>query len=178
MTQIPTRLKDDWVVIVNEYPANGSTGHINLTFVDHLMDRGTYGQNIKGWDASKRFHSAGAPGLVMPGGVFTESNGGAMQHFVIVSRANFYSMITYAQSRAQLTVTTPTTYSIAFNNCSDFAFQVFQHSDLTAEQKDVSRYVHNKGEAVGAYNEAESTYYDGANLITDTRKAVDKVLHR
>ena len=174
MTQLPIRLKGDWVVIVNEYPANGSTGHINLTFVDY----GTFGQNIRGWDASRHFHPEGPKGIIMSGGVFMEGDAGAMQHFVIVSRENFYSMLVYAQSRAQQTVKTQTRYALAFNNCTDFVFQVFQHSDLTAEQKDVSRYVHNKAEPVGAYSQADAIIYDGENWITDTRKSVDKLLHR
>ena len=107
-----------------------------------------------------------------------EGNDNARQHFVIVSHASFNRMLVYAQSRAQLTVRTHTTYSIALNNCSDFAFQVFQHPDFTAEQKDVSRYIHDKTEPVGAYNQADSVIYNSENWITDTRKAVDKLLHR
>lgn len=89
--------------------------------------------------------------LTMPGGVFVEDQKGAHTHYVIVSDANYFRMLSFARLQATLTATTSQTYGIVGNNCVDFVYQIFQHSDLPPKYHAIPRYLADKREPVAIY---------------------------
>lgn len=151
-------LRNNYVVAVNEYPSGRfNVGHMNATFFDHGVDQGTYGFNIQGRDIKGRPHGAG---LIwdsrkhqpqMLGGVFKEPHANAMTHYVIVSKANYFSMQTFALSQAQITAQKPQVYGLLTNNCSDFLYKIFLHTDLPEQYRNISTYLKNKHEPVAIY---------------------------
>lgn len=192
---LPDRLKPLCVVAVNEYgPIHSSwVGHLNLTFYFHGIDQGTYGFNVSGTDAAGKAHTRTGFSLETKlsgsarngvsvdakldirfhGGVFVEDNKQASVHYVIMSEKNYFSMIAYAKSRAKQPVTHGTAYTLLSFNCVDFAYQVFQHSDLSPDDKDVDRYLDRRWwELVAAYSRLSSGAYRQAN-IHDTRKQLE-----
>ncbi len=86
--------------------------------------------------------------------MFAEPNVHAHVHYVIVSDRNYNAMLAVALSQALSTATNGGLgYSLALNNCADFVFRVFAASDLTPAEKDISRYLTDKGEPVALYAE-------------------------
>lgn len=162
MIKLASCLHDVAVVAVNEYKPTGMpVGHLNLSFYYHGLDQGTYGLNSAGRDFSDRVHK-GKPGLgKIPGGVFSEDNDGAMTHYVIVSDKNYHSMFSYAQSQAKLTIANKLHYEFLSTNCADFAYRVFQHSDLPMKYRRVVDYLKRRNEPVALYAaEADIKYED------------------
>ena len=131
-------LRRNYVVGVNEYPSGlFNVGHVNVTFLDHGIERGTYGYNSQGIDLAGRQHKPQViwdtkkHQLQMLGGTFpSESHAHALTHYVIVSSKNYFSMQAYALSRAQLTTIRPQGYGLLTNNCADFVYRMFAHSGL------------------------------------------------
>ena len=160
---LPDALRKEAVVVVNEYPARGlpPVGHVDLTFFDHGIYQGTFGLNSVGFDAAGKLHPTGRMNwrMSMPGGVFMEPNAHAISHFVIVSTANYRSMIAFAQSQAELTARNQLRYSIVAGNCADFAFQVFQHSDLPPRYRNIAVYLKNLQEPVAIYAVEDGAMY-------------------
>ena len=90
----------------------------------------------------------------MKGGVFTEPDTHAVVHYVVVSDRNYNAMLAVARSQALSTAMKGDLgYSIALNNGADFVFRVFAASDLPPVEKDISRYLSDKGEPVALYAE-------------------------
>lgn len=178
---LPPALRKEAVVVVNEYPARGMlpVGHVDLTFFDHGVYQGTFGLNSVGFDAAGKFHPSGKMNLrmSMPGGVFVEPNAHAMSHFVIVSSKNYASMIAFAQSQAQLTTQNRLRYSIIAGNCADFAYQVFQHSDLPPRYRDISGYLKDLREPVAIYAvQDDAMYAPGSEKWSQKRKELQRDL--
>ena len=153
-------LRTHAVVAVNEYHPHGiaPTGHVNVSFYYHGIDQGTYGRNSAGIDLKGKPHPADL--LHGAGGVFIEPIGGAMTHYVILSDSNYQMMLAYAMSQARLTASRPTSYGFLGNNCADFVWQVFQHSDLPPRYKSIPQYLSDKLEAVAIYAEADALQYE------------------
>ena len=153
---LPASLRDRDVVAVNEYPANTGlhTGHVNLTFYRRGADEGTYGYNAQGRDVKGRVHPFGVGPSGMKGGVFAEPNGHAQVHYVVVNDGNYNAMLAVARSQALSTALKGALgYSLALNNCADFAFRGFAATDLSPADKDISRYLNDKGEPMALYAE-------------------------
>ena len=146
-----------FVVAVNEYPSGTwGVGHINITFLDHGVEAGTFGFNSQGRDLKGRFHPQGRLNVRMPGGVFPEAHLHATTHYVIVSQRNYFTMLAYARLQAQLSTDTVQTYGLLTNNCSDFAYRVFAHSDLPEQYRNIASYLHDKREPVAIYTDRVS----------------------
>ena len=194
--KLPPALARKAVVTVNEVPPRGfPTGHIDLSFFWYGIFQGTFGRNSQGVDVAGRLHRQGPPNLFkggsMPGGVFTEPNSGVIPHFVIVSDKNYFSMLAYAQSQAKSTAQGKgLDYNIFSGNCSDFAYRVFQHSDLPERFRFIDFYLKDHDEAVAIYAEDERALYSdkskkwthnqrliqrGATIIIDTERLKEKV---
>ena len=101
----------------------------------------------------------------MHGGVFPEANKGAKIHFVVVSEKNYHSMYAYAMSEAELTSgRNNIRYMLTQDNCADFIYKLFQHTDLTPEQKDVKSYLRTTSAPAAAYAFAQSDRYMEQNI--------------
>lgn len=182
---LPAALKSRAVVSVNEIPARGQipVGHIDLSFFFHGVFQGTYGRNSQGIDVAGKFHPQviTAKGIVrgagaIPGGVFTEVDSGVQSHFVIVSDKNYFSMIAYAQAEAELTAKGKGfDYNLFSGNCADFAFRVFQHSDLPQRYRWIDLYLKDPDEPVAIYAADEATMYeDGSAKWTPARRLTQR----
>ena len=178
------KLRKSAVVAVNEYdPVHSAiVGHTNITFYYHGIDQGTYGFNTAGRDINGKFHKASGFSVTwrddigFRGGVFDEGHKKACMHYVIVSEANYRSMQAYARSQAKLTTVHPPAYKFLKNNCADFVYLVFQHSDLTPEQKDIYHYLEVWNEAVAHYAGLSQGYYHKVSVhdTTESRTSSQK----
>ena len=186
--KLPSSLRDKAIVTVNEVPPRGipPTGHIDVSFFYHGIFQGTFGRNSQGMDIAGRRHKQGVPNPAaagsMPGGVFTEVNSGVIPHFVIVSEKNYFSMISYAQSQAKLTAQGKWfDYNIFSGNCSDFAYRVFQHSDLPEKYRKVDTYLKDRDailffkEPVSIYSKNEEKMYsDDSKKWSPARRLAER----
>ena len=175
---LPAKFNGLAVVAVNEFPPKGAlpTGHTNVTFFWHGVDRGTFGFNSQGKDAAGKNHPRGPVsftiegGAKMPGGVFIEDEKNAHIHLVIVSERNFNRMYAFAKGQAEITATKNNqTYVFLSNNCADFVYKVFAQTDLTTAQKDIYSYLQDKGEPVAEYAAMSQGYYRQIESVHDTR---------
>lgn len=169
----PVDLRDKAVVVVNEYTTS-LTGHVNVTFLWHGIDQGTFGQNIVGKDIKGVVHKVGRPGISMAGGVFVEPNLGAKRHYVIISEANYRAMHNYALARAEKTATSPTKYYLAEDNCADFVYQVFAVADLPPLSKLISLYLEDGRPPVAIYASRQMPLYFGLAVIDSTKRAMSR----
>lgn len=92
-------IRRSYVVAINEHPSGRfNVGHMNATFLDHGIEQGTYGYNSQGHDLAGKLHpqkiiwDQKKHQLQMLGGTFREGHKNAMTHYIIVSKANYFSM--------------------------------------------------------------------------------------
>ena len=177
---LPAKLNNVAVVAVNVYRPGPPifVGHINLTFYYYGVDQGTLGYNSTGVDIAGKHHAQSFPSPNMHGGIFAEPNAHALSHYVVVSDKNYHSMYAFALDQAKLTMRRNNIrYLLNGHNCADFAYQVFQHTDLTPEQKDVARYLATTKPLAAEYANERSDDYMVKN-IHDPEKLMEFRLKR
>jgi hypothetical protein len=175
---IPEKLRKLAVVAINEYPARGPlpVGHVNITFFWRGRDEGTFGYNSQGVDIAGHHHMQSLVSDNMHGGVFVETERNALIHYVVVSDENYRRMRAFAYGEAVITSgRNNLRYIFSQHNCADFLYQVFEHSDLSPNQRNIYHYLKDPYEPVAIYAGMRSSHYlrerisDPQNILTPAK---------